>query len=190
MAVAPPSRPRVTLDAPTTNAGAMERLMLLETMTPARRGYDRADSIKAMRITRQIIENRLRRPAEYGAPGAATETEIVAVGTQFAGFGSYPTLDADLTGLLNLILAKAHDQKEPRQAEYSQFVLDAMTAATEAIPSGARYADATAWRTHDHGSPGGRFRLLVSLQGNDFYATNPVPPLPARHRHKAGHHHR
>ena len=140
-----------------------------------------------MRIMRQTIENRLRAPAQYGAPGATTETEIIAVGNQFAGFGSYPTLDADLASLLQTILKIAGDRTDPRQARFAQFVADAITASTEAISPGALYVDATAWRTQGRGSPGGRFRLLVTLQGNEFYATNPVLPLPPHHRHKAKH---
>jgi len=186
------TQPQLTtmLAAPNTDAGAMERLMLLETMTPARRDYNREDSIQAMRIMRQTIENRLRTPSQYGAPDAKTETDVIAVGNQFAGFGSYPTLDADLSGLLQEILDIAQSSKDPRHLKFAQFVSDAITAATEAISPGARYADATAWRTHNRGSPGGRFRLIASLQGNDFYATNPVPPLPRHHRHKYEHQHR
>ena len=163
----------------------MERLFLLETMTPVRSGYNRVDSLQAMRIMRQTIENRLRAPAQYGAAGATTETEIIAVGNQFAGFGAYPTLDADLASLLQTILEIAANKADPRQARFAQFVADAVTAATETTAPGALYADATAWRTQGRGSPGGRFRLLVTLQGNEFYATNPVPPLPRHQRHKA-----
>ncbi len=75
------------LDAPGTDAGAMERLFLLKVATPGRRSYVVGENLKAMRLMRQVIENRLKSPAEYGARDARTETDIIEMGNQFAGFG-------------------------------------------------------------------------------------------------------
>lgn len=179
--------PNVVLDPETTDAGAMERLFLLEATTPGMPGYSAADNLSAMRLMRQTIENRLKSPAEYGARGAVNETDIVDLGGQFAGFGSYPTLDADMTYNLSLFLRIANNAKDRRRTAYAQFVQDAITAAKEAVvPPVASYADVTAWRTSGASSPGPRFRLLTTLSGNDFYATNPVQPMRpkhARHRH-------
>ena len=95
----------ITLAAPNTDAGAMERLFLLEAYSPGNVGnYVAADNLTAMRLMRQTIENRLISPAEYGARGATTETGIVELGNQFAGFGSYPTLDAGMSANLTAIL--------------------------------------------------------------------------------------
>ncbi len=166
----------------------MERLFLLEAITPGMPGYVAVENIRAMRLMRQTIENRLKSPAEYGARGAITETDIVDLGGQFAGFGGYPTLDADMAYNLALILRLANDPRDRRRTAYARYVQDAVTAATEAtVPPVADYVDVTAWRTSGAGSPGPRFRLLTTLSGNDFYATNPVPPMRprnARHRHR------
>ena len=181
-----PSLPAVTLDPETTNSGAMERLFLLEATTPGMPGYIASENLRAMRLMRQTIENRLSSPAEYGAKGAASEIDIVELGGQFAGFSDYPTLDADMTYNLALFIKLANDTRDRRRSLYEQFVRDAVTAATEPImPPVADYADVTAWRTSGSSSPGPRFKLLTTLSGNDFYATSPVPPMPPRHaRHR------
>jgi hypothetical protein len=83
----------IALDPEATDTGAMERLFLLEATTPGMPGYIAAENLQAMRLMRQTIENRLKSPAEYGARGATSETDIVDLGGQFAGFGGYPKLD-------------------------------------------------------------------------------------------------
>lgn len=172
----------VGLDPAGTDAGAMERLFLLEATTPGQRSYVASENLKAMRLMRQVIENRLKSPAEYGARGAQSQTAIIEMGNQFAGFGGYPVLDGDMTYSLTLFLRIANSANDRRQATYAQYVRDAVTAATEGItPPTADYADVTAWRTATTASPGARFRFLTTLSGNDFYATNPVPPMPPRH---------
>ncbi len=175
--------PALSLDAPNTDAGAMERLFLLEAYNPGNVGnYVASDNLTAMRLMRQTIENRLKSPGEYGAKGATSETDIVELGNQFAGFADYPALDAGMSANLAGILAIANNPRHPQQGDYAQFVRDAVSAATEAVvPAVAKYADVTAWRTSDHGAPGGRFTALETIGGNTFYATTPVPPMPPRH---------
>lgn len=172
----------ITLDAPGTDAGAMERLFLLEATTPGQHTYVPSENLKAMRLMRQVIENRLKSPKEYGARGAQSQTDIIEMGNQFAGFRGYPTLAGDMTYNLTLFLRIANSGNDRRQAAYAQYVRDAVTAATEAITAPtAVYANVTAWRTATTASPGARFRLLTTLSGNDFYATTPVPPMPPYH---------
>ena len=75
----------------------MERVFLLETADPTQNIYNRADSMKAMRWMKQVVDSRLAAPrkSRFGEPAdAATETDIIAVGKQFAGFGDYPELSA------------------------------------------------------------------------------------------------
>ena len=161
----------------------MERLFILEAYNPGNVGnYVAGDNLTAMRLMRQTIENRLKSPGEYGAKGATSETDIIELGNQFAGFGAYPTLDASMSGNLTAILAIANNSRHPQQADYLQFVKDAITAATEAVvPATAKYADVTAWRTADTGPPKGRFKPLETISGNTFYSTTPVPPMPPKH---------
>ena len=176
----------IALDPEATDTGAMERLFLLEATTPGMPGYVAAENLRAMRLMQQTIENRLKSPAEYGARGATSETDIVDLGGQFAGFGGYPTLDADMAYNLKLVLRIANDPLDRRRPAYAQYVRDAVTAANEAtLPPVADHADVTAWRTSGSASPGPRFRLVETVSGNDFYATDPVQPLRPRHaRHR------
>ncbi len=53
----------VELDPLTTTAGLMERLFLHETRSPAYgKSYSQPDSLKAMRLMRQVLRNRLKHP--------------------------------------------------------------------------------------------------------------------------------
>ncbi len=182
-AASKPQTAAIVLAPPNTDAGAMERLFVLEAYNPGNVGnYVASDNLPAMRLMRQTIENRLKSPIEYGARGATSETDIVELGNQFAGFGNYPTLDATMNANLTNILAIANNSRHPQQADYVQFLKDAITAATEAlVPATAEYADVTAWRTEDHGAPKGRFKVLKTIGGNTFYSTAPVPPMPPKH---------
>ena len=159
-----------------TDAGALARLLLLETRAPHEPDYDRAESVSAMRLMRRVIENRLATPNRYLARGAQSERDILRLGNQFAGFRDYPSLPAGLKQKLDDILHAA-----TRDAEVAAFVSDAMEVATDAssIPA---YLHVTAWRSTGHAGPGAGFRFAISLQGNDFYETDPVPPVIAHHR--------
>lgn len=174
-----PTRPIVLAPAG-TDVGAMERLFLLEAVTPAYpRKFDADRNLEAMRLMRQTIENRLKSPQEYTAPGARTATDIIELGNQFAGFGGYPNLSGGMTTNLADILRIANDPRHPHQGKYARFVNDAITAATESVfPVRATHPNVTAWRTQGSGSPGKRFHMLVTLSGNTFFSTNPAVPLP------------
>ena len=180
---------RVQIALEGTNQGAMERLFLLEAVTPGYKHiYKPDENLRAMRLMRQMIENRLRSPTEYNARGATNETDIVELGNQFAGFSNYPALNAKMKANLDDILQAANNARNPQRAAYVQFVTDAVTAATDVItPPTATFPNVTAWRTHGSGSPGPRFRTLIMLSGNTFFSTLPVPPHPGhrirQHKH-------
>ena len=179
----------VKLDPASTDAGAMERLFLVETRDPTRPDYDREQSLKAMRWMKQVVDNRLAAPrkSRFGEPSDATsETDIISVGRQFQDFGNYPTLPTRLASKLDLILNIAASAKDPRGAKYLGFVQDSITAATEkAQPTQARVANLAAWVTQASAPPQGDFKFYSSLQGNDFYTADPVPPRRERRpRHK------
>ena len=169
----------------------MERMFLLETADPSRPDYNQADSLKAMRWMKQVVDNRLAAPrkSRFGEPAdAKSETDIIAVGNQFAGFGDYPTLSAAFQGKLALVLHLAGATNDPRNADYAGFVANAKTAATEVQPpTEARFPNLAAWRTKSSHAPRGDFRFYMTLQGNTFYTASPVPPMPtrkAKHAHK------
>ena len=174
-----------------TDAGAIERMFLLETADPTRPDYNADDSLKAMRWMKQVVDNRLAAPrkSRFGEPADAnTETDIISVGNQFAGFGDYPTLSAALKGKLTLILHLATANKDPRSEVCATFVSNAILAATETRPPvEARVPNLAAWRTKTTCPPGGDFKLYQSLQGNTFFTASPIPSMP---RHKGKHAHK
>ena len=176
------------LDALNSPAGAMERLFMLETKSPAYvTVYDEAESLRAMRYMRQVIENRLRASAQWGARNAKDEVDIIAIGNQFEGFGDYPVLPAPKEAILSDILRIANSASDGRSGRYSQFVQDAITAAREVTPASALIPNLVAWRSGPH-SPGQRFRVATTVQGNIFYTVDPVPPMPKRRTHHHAHH--
>ncbi len=136
------AEPTATLPSENTDAGALARLLLLETRAPLQPGYDRDASLQAMRLMRRTVENRLASPAQYAARGATSEQDIVRMGNQFAGFRDYPTLHGQLALGLARLLAAA----DAGQADVRTFVSDAVTVATEATSSSS-YAHVTARRT-------------------------------------------
>ena len=183
--------PPLQLHPESTDAGAMERMFLLETADPTRPDYNQADSLKAMRWMKQVVDNRLAAPkkSRFGEPSnATTETDIISVGNQFAGFGDYPELSGAFKSKLALVLHLANTANDPRNADYAGFVANAIQAATEVQPpTEARVTNLAAWRTGTSRSPGGDFKLYQTLQGNTFYTASPVPPMPhhkAKHAHK------
>ena len=178
----------IALADPSTDAGAKQRLFLLEAVSPGRaREYVASESLPAMRLMRQAIENRLLSPAEYGARGARTRRDVIKARGQFGGFSNYPDLPSGLNEHLADFLRIANASNDRRQPVYERFVRDAITAATEAMsPPTAAYTNVTGWRTADKGSPDPRFRPVVALSGNTFFSTVPAVPRsrarPARRR--------
>jgi hypothetical protein len=108
------------------------------------------------------------------AGGATTETDIIELGNQFAGFGTYPTLDPGMTFRLQDILAIANNPKHPIQADFAQFVNDAITAVTESTtPSVAKYPNVTAWRTKNSGITRSTFSDVGILKRQYFLFHQP-----------------
>ena len=179
--------PLIQLAPESTDAGAMERMFLLETADPTRPEYNQPDSLRAMRWMKQVVDNRLAAPrkSRFGEPNdATTETDIISVGNQFAGFGDYPQLSGAFKGKLASILHLAAATGDPRNSDYAGFIANAIQAATEVQPpTEARVPNLAAWRTKSTHAPGGDFRLYQSLQGNTFYTASPVPPMPPHKKH-------
>ncbi|CAI9121067.1 hypothetical protein [Brytella acorum] len=164
-----------------TDAGALVRLLLLETIGPLESSYNRDESLKAMRLMRQVVENRLRTPARYMAAGATSEQDIVRLGNQFAGFRDYPTLPGLLAGKLAKLVSES--ARYPAVATFIRDAIEVVSAPT----SGAASTTVAAWRTTGRGAPGRNFRLIGNYQGNSFYEVVPVPPLKTTHRKATGH---
>jgi hypothetical protein len=158
----------------TTDEGMMARLFLAETASPERKGWDVADAKKSMQWMRLVLKNRLDNdPAQFNAAGAKTRQDIVRGSGQYRGFGSYPTIDADVNQHIQEALDGADDDNNlAQQAQDIAFVnaaLEVAKATTEILdPCGADYF-LSGWRTAGHGGTGDNQVKFLVLMTNQFF---------------------
>ena len=178
-------------DPEQTAVGAMERVFLAETTSPGLPSYNADESLRAMRFMRQVIENRLNSHNPiYGAPvWAKTEIDVIRVGTQFRGFGRYPTITRPIGGLIADCLKIANAEHDPRSPSYAKFINNAILAATEAKPppEASIPINLVGWKTGKSGSPGPNYIFAGTVQGNDFYTVLKIEaasPRSSRGRHQ------
>jgi hypothetical protein len=157
-----------------TDEGMMARLFLAETASPERKGWDVADAKKSMQWMRLVLKNRLDNdPAQFNAPGAKTRQDIVRGSGQYRGFGSYPTIDADVNQHIKEALDGANDDNNlAKQAQDIAFVnaaLEVAKATTEILdPCGTDYF-LSGWRTAGHGGTGDNQVEFQVLMTNQFF---------------------
>ena len=161
----------LALDPLTTPAGLMERLFLHETRSPAYgRAYEQTQALKAMRLMRQVLRNRLKQPALWGAKGALDEIPLITIKSQFGEFGLYPKLPVQFMKHVNEMVSSANAPGSYLHDLNLQHVKDAILVATETVPPPDISAlNVTSWRTEGASSPSARFRKVTTVQGNDFY---------------------
>jgi hypothetical protein len=167
--VAPPP-PRMHLAPVNTDAGLVERLLLAEARAPSHPRYDAALVKKCMGWMVLVLHHRLAHPGRFGSRTKDLKG-IVSASGQFAGFGGYPALSADVAAQIANILKKANDVNEPLQSKYREHVQLAIDAATatklvaDPSPNGLN-----GWRTANASAPGGdSVAFSTPLQGNQFY---------------------
>jgi len=150
-----------------TEAGMLARLLLAESGQPG--AYDRAETKRGMQWMKLVLQNRLKEPRRYSAPGAGSLIDIVKAEGQFAGFESYPTLKI---ATIDDVLGAANDDNSALQEQFITFTLDAVEVANAPTiddPTGTR-SGLIGWRTRGSGSPGPNFVAYGKpLAGNQFY---------------------
>lgn len=161
----------ITLPDRNTIPGAVARLLMSEARGPANGAYVAADTLRAMQWMRRVLENRLGNdPAQFAAPHATNVIDIIKAPNQFAGFSGYPNYSPQTRDRLQQMLDLANNDGDRRQAQYREFVRNAITVAQAATairdpcPTGLY-----GWRTQGSASPGGRFVQYQNLTGNTFY---------------------
>jgi hypothetical protein len=160
------------LDPVTTHAGLIERICLHETRTPGFPGYDEAESLKAMWFIRQMMANRVRYPRVFGNPVGITEAEIMRLPNQFPGFQTYPALTASAMKNVTDCVDLANNPRGYRHPLFLKHVQNAITVATApAVPLDQFVPQAAGWKKQGSPSPGKRYTLWNTLQGNDYYIT-------------------
>jgi hypothetical protein len=173
----------IALPDSSTVAGAVARLLLAESLTPATKAYDEAQVKRGMQAMKAALSNRLsHNPAQFGAPKATSVLDILTAPGQFAGFSRDAkgalVIDKAVQDRLNDILKKANTGKP---GKYYQLVQNANEVA--AAPANDPWAKLTTvgkikvvggtfgWRRAGSGSPGGSFVAIPGglLGGNQFY---------------------
>lgn len=155
-----------------TATGAFQRLFLAETLTPAWPTYESADSLRAMRLMRRMVENRLRLGRQYGAPkGARTIIDVISSDRELRGFGGYSVLLSAITQRVDESLRIDNAAKDRRSPEYGGFVENAILASTEVSPPPEANIpnNVVGWRTIGRGSPGKNDIPAAVAQGNTFF---------------------
>ncbi len=169
----------IQLPAKPTVEGAVTRLLMAEARGPSAASYVEADSKTAMQWMVVVLDNRLKNnPGQFMAPNAKTLLDIIKAPKQFAGFSTYPNYDASLVNRLQAMLDIANAVKDKRSALYTTFIQNAINVGKAApiadpcVTAGSKRR-LCGWRTGGSGSPGGRFMLYKSFNGNDFYSLEP-----------------
>jgi hypothetical protein len=175
---------KITVKAPLvlpdakTDAGALTRLLLAESLSPYFQQYDANEAKTGMQWMRLVVDNRLKRASsDVGTANAKSRADVIKSYVlidgkkivQFRGFENYPQIaDAQLRAI-QAILDVANDGAHPKQEVFYNHVLAAIE-----VPVGKAIVDPCAtgllgWRTKDATGSGGQFVLYKSYAGQDFY---------------------
>lgn len=177
----------VPLEPATTATGLMELMMLHESVSPLKPGWDSDQALTAMRYMRQVIEHRTRIPKLFGRPGTppglSAEYAIMTVRSQYLDFALAPDFPHKFIKDVEAIVAISNDPNDRRYQPCRAQVENAYRAATEAAPPANLIVhDLYYWATAGSPGPAGRnpkvaqhFHLYTTIQGNDFYTQDNVP---------------
>lgn len=173
-----------------TDAGVLCRLMIAECENPGYSDYNESDGQLSFRLMQAVVSNRLNNnPAQFGAPGARTQTDIITAPNQFNGFsmsGGQAQISQSIADLINTVMANANAGSPGVYYQFVQDIIDrvnstvndpfaGLTSINQTPVQGGTYA----WRTVGSGDPGGRFFAIPAtaggvILGNQFYTLLPA----------------
>lgn len=163
--------PEIHLPPKGSVVGAETRVLLAECRTPAFSGFNLKDATKCMQMMDLVLWNRLNnKPAQFGAPGAKSLTDIIKAPGQFAGFENYPNYDPVIVRRIQSMVNIANNSKDSRNEDFFNFIkaaVDVAESPTIADPSPGILAS---WRTKGAGSPGSKFKEFETILGNTFFS--------------------
>jgi hypothetical protein len=158
---------------------------IAEWENPGYSDYNRADGQLSFRMMQRTVANRLNNnPAQFGAPGAQTLTDIIVAPNQFQGFtrvNGAVTLSQPVFSRIDAVMTNANTGRPGAYYQFVQDILDQVAAPVNDPLSGVTTINGTAvqggtygWRTAGSGDPGGSFfptppQLGGLLLGNRFY---------------------
>ncbi|MIG41021.1 hypothetical protein AHW95_24055 [Salmonella enterica subsp. enterica] len=154
----------------------MLMVLLAEAKTPLTRGgkYNEQDAVKSMQYMRRALLNRFTfsRPDRLDVPqNNKTLVGLIRVERVIAGFGNYPSLRKDVDKHINNLIEEANMGQNKYFLENRRLIRYAIDVARgKGIYSSLPYiADVYGWRTQGKTSPGGGYKFIFSLAGQDFY---------------------
>jgi hypothetical protein len=117
----------IKLDDINTVEGVLQHVFISETRNPEFGGtYSLPEAERSFQAMKATIYNRLKKPSDFGAPGAKTIIDIITAPKQFQGYskdssGKVVIGAAQLTVITN-VLKFANSEIHPRKLQHKEFV--------------------------------------------------------------------
>jgi hypothetical protein len=169
-----------------TDAGVLARLMIAETHNPNFPDYNEDDAKLSFRFMQAVVNNRLNNnPAQFGAPGATTLTDIITAPNQFDGFSKVAgqvQISPGIAANIDDVMRRANTGAPGPFAQFVQDILTRVNSPVDDPQAGVMSINGIAvqggtygWKTAGAASPGPRFFAIPPelggvLMGNQFYA--------------------
>lgn len=120
----------IQLDSINTEQGCLQHIFLAETKNAELPGFNPAEVVRSFTAMKSTIENRLKTPSQFGAPGAKNIIDIVTAPGQFDGFtksGGKVVITPKIETLIKNILTHANQPTHPRMQHHKNFVQSAIS---------------------------------------------------------------
>lgn len=134
--------------------------------------YEESSAIQSMRFMRQALLNRLSfsHPHYVGVPkNNTTLIGVIRAPDQISGFNSWPALATRVQENIDALLKQANTGQHPNFMASRRLVASAIGIARGEMPAPSTLEPVYAWRTAGSSSPGGNYKKLFTLAGQDFY---------------------
>ncbi|HAW0505543.1 hypothetical protein [Escherichia coli] len=163
-------------DGLSENERAMLMVLLAETKTPSAPGlkYNEKDAVKSMQYMRRALLNRFTfsHPNRLDVPmNNKTLVGLIRVERVIAGFSNYPGLSKDVNDHIDGLIKAANMGQNKYFLENRLLIKYAIDVARgkELHSSLPHIKDVYGWRTQGKEPPGGGYKYIFSLAGQDFY---------------------
>lgn len=166
---------KISLDANSTEAGMLQRLLLAEAASPSKTQYKSSDVETSMEWMIVVVENRRKdkNPGRFMARDANKDgwdkRDIIRAKGQFHGFENYPVLAEDVRKRIESYLKIGNDYEDTRHDIYAAFLKRAIKISKASLIKDPSPDGLFGWRTEGSGSPGPNYVKFKDLAGQTFY---------------------
>lgn len=154
---------------------ALLRVLLAETIKPNMAGFNLEQAVLAMQYMRQTLLNRLAFPQSYYLDVPRSNPTLIGlIGSgAIEGFSGYPQMTQRVSGNIKEFMRSCNTGANKYFLVNRQLFHKALAIASGEL-NGPEYGTKLyAWRTKEAGSPGNNFRVVLNLQGQDFFTLVP-----------------